>query len=344
MPAFQAISDPTRLRLLRLLEREELNVQELVAILELRQPSVSRHLAVLRDAGWIDQRREGTWSWYRAVPADRFAGGRALQIAVAEAADRVPGAAADDRRVAAVVADREARSRELFAGAADHWDRIRGQYEHVDLQTGVLAALVPPDRRVIDVGTGSGALLPILASAAAAVVAVDHSAVLLGRARRRCRDAGCANVTFQRADVRALPFSSGSFDAAYSSMVLHHVADPLDAVRELARVVKPGGRVVVLEFTRHNLTWMRDSLAHRWLGFDREQLESWFAAAGLGPARWLQRRRTVTAADELPAVAGREGFTWPDVLLAVVDRPSFTETRAAAGPHPSPATGATDKE
>jgi ArsR family transcriptional regulator len=318
---FQAISDPTRLRLLRLLSREELNVQELVAILEMRQPSVSRHLGVLRDAGWVAQRREGTWSWYRAAGPDRFAGGADLHTAVAAAADGVPQAAADDARLGQVIAEREARGRELFAGAADHWDRIRRQYEHPDLQTGVVGALVPSGMRVIDVGTGTGALLPALAGAAAEVMAVDQSERLLARARRRCRDAGCDNVRFQQADVRALPFADRSFDAAYSSMVLHHVPEPAAAVAELARVVRPGGRVVIVEFTRHNLAWMRDELAHRWLGFDRVQLEDWLEDAGLVPERWLQRRRTAALNDDETAAGGREGFTWPDVLLTVAGRP-----------------------
>jgi len=235
----QAVSDPTRLRLLRLLMREEMNVQELVTVLELRQPSVSRHLAVLRDAGWVDQRREGTFSWYRAARQ----GDPELQGAVARLADQLAPVQGDDGRLAAVIAEREARGRELFAGVADHWDRIRQQYEHPDLQAGVVSALVPRGLRVVDVGTGSGALLPLLAGSGAEVVAVDHSSALLERARRRCRDAGVTGVTFQQADVRALPFAAAGFDAAYSSMVLHHLPRPAEAVRELARVVRPGGRV-----------------------------------------------------------------------------------------------------
>ncbi len=318
---FQAVSDSNRLRLLRLLKVQELNVQELVSVLELRQPSVSRHLAVLRDAGWVEQRREGTWSWYRAVPAAEFAGGPALQQAVAEAAERVAEAAADDRRLAAVVAERELRGREVFAGAVDHWDRIRRQYEHQDLQIGMVAALAPPGLNVVDVGTGTGALLPILAQAAAQVAAVDQSKSLLANARRRCLAAGCRNVSFHQGDVRALPFADAAFDAAYASMVLHHVADPGAALRELARVVRPAGRVVVVEFTNHNLGWMREQLAHRWLGFQRDQLAAWFAAARLAPLQWLQRKRTVgEPEDQALAASGREGFTWPDVLLAVAQK------------------------
>jgi SAM-dependent methyltransferase len=318
---FHALSDTNRLRLLRLLTREELNVQELVSVLEMRQPSVSRHLGILREAGWVTQRREGTWSWYRAVTPDRFGGGAVLQRSVAALADAVSEAAADDARLTQVIAEREARGREVFAGAADHWDRIRRQFEHPDLQTGVVGAMVPAGLQVVDVGTGTGALLPTLAQAAAGVMAVDQSERLLARARRRCQDAGCRNVSFQRADVRALPFADASFDVAYSSMVLHHLAEPQEAVAELARVVRPGGRVAVVEFTRHNLNWMRDELAHRWLGFERAELEDWLREAGLEPGRWLQRRRTLAAEDDDTAAGGREGFTWPEVLLTVATRP-----------------------
>lgn len=313
----QAVSDPTRLRLLRLLLREELNVQELVAVLELRQPSISRHLGVLREAGWVETRREGTFSWYRAVGGAHGA----LQGAIAGLADRLDHAAFDDERLAAVMAERDARGRELFAGMADHWDRIRQQYEHPDLQAGMVAALVPPGVRVVDVGTGSGALLPLLAGCGAEVTAVDHSATLLERARRRCLAAGAKGIRFQQADARALPFPDGRFDVAYTSMVLHHLPQPQEAVTELARVVRPGGRVVVVEFSRHNLGWMREELAHRWLGFARDDLEGWLTGAGLTTVRWLQRKRTVNDDTDLAAVGGREGFTWPDVILAVADKP-----------------------
>lgn len=316
-----AVSDATRLRLLRLLLREELNVQDLVAVLELRQPSVSRHLSVLRDSGWVQQRREGTFSWYRAARQHAE-----LLPVVAELAEQLDTAEADDARLATVLADRDARGRELFAGMADQWDQIRRQYEHPDLQAGMVTALVPAGLRVVDVGTGSGALLPLLAAAADRVDAVDHSAALLARARRRCREAGHENVHFHESDARQLPFDDDLFDAAYSSMVLHHLKRPQEALRELARVTRPGGRVVVVEFSRHNLGWMRDELAHRWLGFERTELEGWLGEAGLVPRRWLRRKRTDDQHIELPAAAGREGFTWPDVVLVVADRMTESET------------------
>ncbi len=321
-----AVSDETRLRLLRLLHREELNVQELVGVLQLRQPTVSRHLAVLREVGWVRQRREGTWSWYRATGVAEFPGPGDLRRAVLASADALEAAAADDARLAGAVAAREARGQEFFAGVADHWDRIRAQYEHPDLQAGVLAGLVPRGLRVADVGTGTGALLPLLATAAEEVIALDASSAMLRRARRLCRDAQLTNVRCERADVTALPLADGELDAVTCSMVLHHVARPAVAIAELARVVRPGGQVVVLEFTRHNLSWMREELAHQWLGFDRDQLAGWLTAAGLRPRRWLVRQRTRQDQDFAPAAAGREGFTWPDVMLVLAER------EPAAGP------------
>jgi ubiquinone/menaquinone biosynthesis C-methylase UbiE/DNA-binding transcriptional ArsR family regulator len=329
---FQAVGERTRLRLLRLLSREELNVQELVATLEVAQPSVSKHLGVLRDAGWVRQRREGTFSWYRLVAADGFAGGEELHRAVTAIATGLPDCGDDDERLAAVIAAREARSRESFAGVADDWDRIRGQYDHPDLQTGVVAALVPPGLRIADVGTGTGALLPVLAATGADVVAVDHSIAMLARARRRCRDAGHARVAFQQADVLALPFADGAFDAVYCSMVLHHVAMPAQALAELTRIVRPGGAVVLIDFTRHSLTWMRDQLGHRWLGFNLEEMAALQAAAGLEPGRTIVRRRTAADGD----AAARENFAWPEVFLAqAIRRPvngrEAADHRALAG-------------
>ncbi len=337
---FQAVGEPTRLRLLRLLVKQELNVQELVAILQMRQPSVSRHLAVLRDAGWITQRREGTWSWYRGAAPAATPGGAGLLRSVVAIADQLPDAPADDRELASALAARQQRGRERFAGLADQWDRVRQQYEHPDLQTGMVAAMAPPGLAVVDVGTGTGALLPVLAQAAALVVAVDQSQSLLARARERCHAAGCQNVAFQRADVGALPFPDGVFAVAYASMVLHHVDDPAQALAELARIVAPGGRLVVVDFTSHNLAWMRDDLAHRWLGFAREQLAAWAGAARLVPEQWLQRRRlAATTPDAVDPVTGREGFTWPDVLMMVARRPhddrSF-EATAARRPFTAP--------
>jgi ArsR family transcriptional regulator len=214
------------------------------------------------------------------------------------------------------------RSRDFFAGVAGRWDQIRRAYEHPDIQLGALAALVDHRISVIDIGTGTGALLPVLAEAAGQVVAVDNSLQMLDRARELCKRVGLQGVEFQRADIQALPFAPQSFDAAFCSMVLHHVGRPGLAMAEMARVVRPGGKVVVVAFTRHNLTWMREELAHQWLGFDRAETERLITQAGLQMGRYLVRRRTLSESSDTPNPPGRKGgqWNWPDVFLAVAEK------------------------
>lgn len=319
---FSAVSDETRVRLLRLLRREELNVRELVQILEMNQPRVSKHLAVLRDSGWIRQRKEGTWSWYRAVPAEDFPAGPALCNQVGASVDGIEAAAGDDAALARVLNRREDRARDLFADLAADWDRIRQEYEHQDIQLGALGALIDPGLRVIDIGTGTGALLPLLAAAAEEVVAVDNSAAMLARARELCRREELDSVRFERADIQALPCADASFDAAYCSMVLHHVAEPSRALAEMARVVRPGGKVVVIAFTEHDLVWLREELAHQRLGFAREEIEELLRQAGLRPRRYVVKSRRPRESGRGPgtAAAGGGKWRWPDVFLAVAEK------------------------
>lgn len=343
---FQSVSDPRRLRLLRLLDKGELNVQEMVRILDLSQPAVSKHLAVLKDAGWLRQRREGTWSWYGLAPRGEFPGPADLHRAVLAQAALAPEAVADDRILGEVLAERERRTGDFFAGIAASWDQIRPAFEHPDIQAGAVGALVPPGLSVIDIGTGTGALLPLLAATGARITAVDNSAAMLQRARELCTAKGIADVGFHRADIRKLPFPDRSFDAAYASMVLHHIDRPVEAVREMARVVRPGGKVVVMSFTSHDLTWMRDELAHRWLGFSPREMTDFFAAAGL-----VSRRRVecgpadlAVARAKLPAGLDGHSTVWPDVFLAVGEkRPAPAEAvaadeQSATGPGPINAT------
>ena len=316
---FQSISDETRLRLLRLLRREELNVQELVRVLDMSQPRISKHLAVLREAGWLRYRKEGTWSWYATVSGNDFSAGAPFFLSVMTLADHVATAAEDDELLGRVLAERSARAQDFFAGIAGTWDEIRRTYEHTDIQLGAVSALVDRRLQVIDIGTGTGALLPLLASAVDRVVAVDNSEAMLAKARALCERSGLTAVEFQRADILSLPFADANFDAAYCSMVLHHVARPAAAVAEMARVVRPGGKVVIIAFTKHNLSWMRDELAHQWLGFEREEIERLCRGSGLEPQRYVVRRRTAdqTGKARRPGGRGDHPWTWPDVFLSV---------------------------
>lgn len=323
---FQSISDPSRLRLLRLLFREELNVQEMVRITGLSQPRVSKHLAILREQQWLVQRREGTWSWYKAVfPAD-FNAGEVLFREVLAVADGVESGAQDDRLLSLVLAERQRKSRDFFSGIADRWDEMRSEFEHPDIRVGSLLALVDPDLRVLDIGTGTGAMLPLFAGAAGTLVALDNSQAMLVRAQARCRAdelvGAPARINFCAGDVVRLPIADQVFDACNCSMVLHHVASPAAALREMARVVRIGGRIMVTAFCSHHLDWMREELAHQWLGFSLEEIEAFFSAADLRVDRYLVRGHA--QAVEGPGVrnlpGGGKGPAWPDVFLATGTR------------------------
>jgi len=316
---FKAVGDATRLRLLRLLFSSELNVQEMVQILGMSQPGVSKHLKVLLDAGWLKQRKEGTWNWYGLVNDDDFAGGSEFRRVVLDGARISPDAAADDAALQRVLAERDRRSGAFFADIAGTWDMIRPAFDHPDVQASAVGALVPPGLELVDIGTGTGALLPLLAATGARVTAVDASAAMLTRARSLCEREGLLDVVFEQADIQELPFPDDKFDAAYCSMVLHHVARPERALREMTRIVKPGGKVVVMAFTRHNLTWLREELAHQWLGFSRDEMSDFFARFGLRTDRYLERGLSQLAAarETLPPALRGRNEDWPDVFLTV---------------------------
>ncbi len=319
---FQSVSDDSRLRLLRLLGREELNVRELVRITGLSQPRVSKHLAVLREQDWITQRREGTWSWYRAVDPEEFAPGEQIFRQITGAADMVPEAHGDDGKLGVVLGDRQVRAKDFFSGIADRWDTMRQEYEHPDIQIGTIGALVEDDLKILDIGTGTGAMLPVFAAVADTVVALDNSEAMLARARALCKSEGLNNVEFCNADVGDIPFNDAVFDGCNCSMVLHHVVRPEAALAEMARVVRPQGKVMVTAFCRHEQTWMRDELAHHRLGFDRLEMEELFTGAGLTMRNYLVRGRSPGQESAGPTVrpSGRK-LQWPEVFLATGVKP-----------------------
>ncbi len=318
---FHSLSDSTRLRLLRLLSRQELNVQEMVRVTGLSQPRVSKHLAILRDQGWLSQRREGTYNWYGCVPEGEFPAGPELFGQALQAAHHVAEADQDDGALEQVLGERRARDRDFFAALAHRWDDIRQEYEHPDIRLGILGSLVDPGLKVLDIGTGTGSMLPVLAGAVGVTVAVDNSAAMLARAQDLCRSRQLSGITLCKADVSALPFADGAFDAVNCAMVLQHVAKPGAAVAEMARVLGPGGRLIITGFCPHDQEWMRRELAHRWLGFDQSTLHNLLAGAGLVPRNFLVRRKiSGQDAGALKPAPGGSSLEWPDVFLASATR------------------------
>jgi ArsR family transcriptional regulator len=277
------LADATRSRMLLLLERHELMVSELCAILQLPQSTVSRHLKTLSDAGWVSSRRDGTSRFYTLALDDRGPVTRRLWSLLREQVATTPGADQDARRLTSVLARRQTKSQEFFESAAGQWDRLRqdmfGRASHLLALPGLLdAAWV-----VGDLGCGTGQVAAALAPFVAEVIAVDRSNDMLQAARRRLQAFG--NVDVRRGELEALPIDNGQLDAATLLMVLHHLPDPAAALGEAARVLKPGGRLLICDMLPHDREEYRHQMGHVWLGFDEGQMKKMLAHAGLADAR-----------------------------------------------------------
>lgn len=316
-----ALADPTRSRMLLLLERQELTVSELCAVLQLPQSTASRQLKTLGDEGWVVSRSEGTSRLYTMAPARLDAPGRRLWDAVREPLAVSPAAAHDEGRLRSVLAARRAKSQEFFSTAAGQWDRVRT--ELFGARTDLVALLALLDDRWIvgDLGCGTGSLSATLAPFVARVVAVDASAPMLDAARERLGSLvipptgvtgvprAQRGVELRQGELEALPIADGELDAALLSLVLHYVPDPARAIAEAARVVRPGGRVLLVDMLPHARDEYRQSMGHVWHGFTPAQVTQWLDAAG------LERPRVIP----LPADPQAKG---PMLFVATARAPS----------------------
>lgn len=278
LDSFAALADPTRCRTLLLLERHELTVSELCTILQLPQSTVSRHLKTLSDAGLVSSRRDGTSRYYTLAATDsKSAGAQLWELTRSELAGRA-SAAQDMRRLDRVLARRGETSERFFATAAGQWDQLRDELFGRDFLVRALLGLVPSHWTVGDLGCGTGAVLRTLAPHVAHVIGIDGSEDMLAAARARTRD--LANVTLHRGTLEALPLESASLDTATLVLVLHHVPAPALALSEAARVLKPGGRLLIVDMAPHEHEEYRQQMGHVWLGFSEEQMRRLLASAG----------------------------------------------------------------
>jgi ubiquinone/menaquinone biosynthesis C-methylase UbiE/DNA-binding transcriptional ArsR family regulator len=280
-----ALGDATRCRLLLALERRELTVGELSVALQLPQSTVSRHLKVLGDEGWVASRPEGTSRLY-VMAADRLEPtARRLWALVREPVTATPAAAQDAQRLRQVLAARRTKSQEFFSSAAGQWDRLRAELFGRRADLLALLALLDESWVFGDLGCGTGQVTEALAPAVRQVIAVDDSAAMLTAAKRRL--AGVENVELRRGSLEALPVADGELDAAALFLVLHYVEDPAAAVAEARRALKPGGRLLVADMVPHDRAEYRQTMGHVWPGFAREQVESWLADAGFASVKYV---------------------------------------------------------
>src|SRR5208282_4207414 len=281
LAGLEAAGEVTRLRLIGLLSEAELTVSELVAILGQSQPRVSRHLKVLVEAGLAERQREGAWAFYRlADPGGALA--RAL-IARVDPAD--PTFAADRARLAAAREARRKQAAAYFADRAADWDAIRALHAPESRVEAAIMAMVgdKPIRGLLDLGTGTGRMLELLAPSADRAVGVDQSPAMLALARSRIDQSGLRNAQLRQGDIYAPPVERNGYDLVIIHQVLHFLDDPARALSEAARALSPGGRLIVVDFVAHGEDYLREQFAHRRLGFATEEIEAFVKEAGLQP-------------------------------------------------------------
>jgi ArsR family transcriptional regulator len=275
-----ALADTTRSRILLLLDRHELTVSELCAIMQLPQSTVSRHLKALADSAWIAARAEGTSNLYAMTRDELDPSARRLWLLVRDQVGPTPAAAQDQRRLHATLAERRTKSQEFFSSSAGQWDRLRDELFGERFHLAALAAFADREWTVGDLGCGTGQVSAALAPFVTRVIAVDTSAAMLQAAKKRLH--GFDNVELRRGDLEALPIDAARLDAATLTLVLHHVAEPDRALAEVARTLKPGGQLILVDMLPHDRENYRHQMGHVWLGFSDGQVKHALRESGFG--------------------------------------------------------------
>ncbi len=273
---FKALADITRLRLFNILSNHELNVNEIAALMGMGQSRISRHLRILTDSGLLSSRRDGLWVFYRAVRTDE--NGNFL--------DSVKGLLKDNseftedlHRASNLMAERKVKTKRFFDSIADDWDHLeRELFGGFDL-TGEILERVSMCETAADLGCGTGHFISTLKKRADIVIGVDSSTRMLEIARRRFMEYG-AGVNLRLGELEHLPLRDEETDFALINMVLHHLSEPQDCIREVNRILKSGKEFMIVEFAKHNNEMMRNKYGDHWLGFHDGEIENWLVDSG----------------------------------------------------------------
>jgi ubiquinone/menaquinone biosynthesis C-methylase UbiE/DNA-binding transcriptional ArsR family regulator len=277
----KAAGETTRLRILALLAEAELTVSDLTDILRQSQPRISRHLKLLAEAGLVERFREGSWAFFRL--GERSSSGDLARDLIARL-DHADGTIARDReRLAAVRAARGAAAQEYFRAHAAEWDRMRALHvADAAVEAAIVAALGDrPFRSLLDLGTGTGRMLELFGPAIERGLGIDLSREMLSVARAHLDRAGLKNCSVRHGDIYDLNLPRDSFDVVIIHQVLHFLDDGARPIGEAARVLRPQGRLLIVDFAPHELEFLRDEHAHRRLGFAPDTVQQWMTAAGL---------------------------------------------------------------
>jgi len=265
------------------LERHELTVSELCVVLQLPQSTVSRHLKTLLDADWVLSRRDGTSRYYSMSVDELDHSGRRLWPLIREQVSVTSGADHDERRLKSVLARRRSKSEEFFSSVAGQWDHLREELFGGAFHLHALLGLLDPASVVGDLGCGTGQVSELLSPHVAKVIAVDSSPDMLQAARRRLQDDDV--VDLRPGSLEAMPIDDRQLDMAVMALVLHHLPDPGRVLAECARVLKPGGRALIIDMLPHDRAEYQQQMGHVWLGFPERQMRKLLTAAGLSKVR-----------------------------------------------------------
>ncbi len=278
-----ALSDPLRLRVCRLVERQELTVGEIAKIVQLPQSTVSRHLKLLSEASWLERRSEGTATLYRLVADDLDPGARQLWTTIREELDSDADVSDDARRLESVLAERRTDSLAFFGRVAGEWDQVRNELFGSAFSARALLSMLPSDWIVADLGCGTGNAAELLAPSVREVVALDQSQPMLEAARKRLERFD--NIRFVDGPIEALPLDAATVNATVCLMVLHHVPEPGEALREMRRIIAPGGVALVVDMFEHGRAEYRHTMGHKHLGFDTDEITQQMTDAGFDDVR-----------------------------------------------------------
>ena len=279
----RAAGEPTRLRILALLAREELAVMELSQILDQSQPRVSRHLKLLTEAQLVERFPDGAWMFYRLAASGHER--RLLDRVLAQIDHDDPALALDAERLQTVRSERSEAATAYFARNAARWDELRSLYVSEDaVEAAILQAAGPSTRKLlVDLGSGTGRMLTLLGARAELAIGLDLSQQMLNIARRHTREAGLERCELRHGDIFATRLADASADLVVVHQVLHYLSDPAKAVAEAGRIVAPGGRLLIVDFAPHRLEGLREAHQHRRLGFSDAEMGRWLEVAGLTP-------------------------------------------------------------
>src|SRR5690349_20088698 len=278
-----ALSDPTRCRMLLMLEKHELTVSELCSVLQMPQSSVSRQLKTLADDHWVTSRRDATSRYYTMPLDDLDSAASRLWPLIREQVASTTAAAHDERRLRGILDRRRVKSQEFFATAAGKWDRLREDLFGDIFHLWAVLGLIDPTLIVGDLGCGTGQLTETIAPYVRRVISVDGSTDMLDAARHRL--GGAKNVELRQGELESLPIDSGELDVAMLSLVLHYSPSPARALSEVGRVVRKGGRVLVVDMLPHDREEYQQQMGHVWLGFSEKQITRFLNGAGFDDVR-----------------------------------------------------------